>query len=100
MFCMAGLASNIFGYLGVARPESRGVVKYVLTACGEQSHDSVMLVLGGKRQRRSAIRVFSVAVRTLGEQQFDHFGMAVGSSLMQRCPTIITGEIDIGTTGN
>src|ERR1039458_6718467 len=68
--------------------------------CGEQGHDLFMLVFGGKGQGRCAILVFCTAVRTLGEQQFDYFGMAVGGGLVSWRKGGVAGEIDFGATVN
>ena len=59
-----------------------------------------MLVFDGKGQGRCAVLVFRTPVRALGEQQLDHFDMPVGGSLVQRCPAVAAGQVDIGTTGD
>src|SRR5450759_1811623 len=89
--------ASLVRWLVVSSVVSSGVSSAV---CGEQGHDLFMLVFDGKGQGRCAILVFCAAVRTLGEQQFDYFGMTVGGGLMQWRPSVVAGEIDVGATGN
>lgn len=71
-----------------------------LAGGGEHGHDFRMLILGSKSQRRYATLKFQIAIRFIGEQQFDHFDVAIACGLVQWRPAFVAGKIDIGATGN
>lgn len=58
-----------------------------------------MPVFCGYAQGCCAILVFRVGVGSLGKQQFDYLGMAVGGGLVQWRPAVVAGQVDIRAPG-